>query len=199
MGYTHYYCVKSEFDRQSFANVVSDFVKMIKPLEHLGVKLAGPDGSGKPIISATEIAFNGVRNCGHQQRPLGITWPSRKARGVANLARQHRDDSQIYADVEDVWFAGFKLNTRTCDGDCSHESFRLEQHKRQQESDKIFDFTKTAYKPYDLAVNVALIIAKHHLKDSISVHSDGKLKDWSDAMELCQHFLGYGQDFTLED
>jgi hypothetical protein len=104
------------------------------------------------------------------------------------------------------WFAGATLNTRVCDGDCSHETFKLAQAmgtshmglSRTLKNGKYFDFCKTAYKPYDLAVNVVLIIAKHYLGSRILVMSDGESKDWQDGRMLCQRFLGYGSDFRLD-
>ena len=107
-------------------------------------------------------------------------------------------------DVGGVWFAGLQLNTRTCDGDCSHESFCLPRvltldEWRKPERGKYFEFCKTAYKPYDLAVTACLIIAKHHLGGAIFVKSDGELDAWKDSMALCQKMLGYGEDFKLDE
>ncbi len=70
--------------------------------------------------------------------------------------------------------------------------------KSPKEIGKYFQFTKTAYKPYDLAVTVALVIAKHYFKDEIMISSDGNIENWEEAMQLCQHFLGYGAKFALD-
>ena len=59
-------------------------------------------------------------------------------------------------------------------------------------------FCKTEYQPYDLAVTVCLVIAKHYLKDDISVYSDGDITHWQKAMQLCQDSLGYGKKFALD-
>ena len=95
------------------------------------------------------------------------------------------------------------MGTRTCGGDCSHESFYLPRVYKPDAHDqlrggKFFGFTKTAYKPYDLAVNAALIIAKHHLGGAVVVRSDGELEHWKDGMALCQQILGYGNEFRLD-
>ena len=108
------------------------------------------------------------------------------------------------SDVAGTWFAGCHLKTRTCGGDCSHESFVLPQKFKAEKWQKpenglFFSFCKTAYKPYDLAVNCALIIAQHHLGDEIAVSSDGDIAQWSDAMQLCQNVVGYGNEFKLSD
>ncbi|MFA6186457.1 MAG: hypothetical protein WC770_04490 [Phycisphaerae bacterium] len=127
------------------------------------------------------------------------------------------------SDVSGTWFAGLKLKQRTCGGDCSHETFDLplemkksdwqkpieeishyDQYGKPVYNDKeevglYFDCCKTAYKPYDLAVIICLIIAKHYLKEQIIVSSDGTLDNWKDGMLICQKILGYGLDFALRD
>ncbi len=68
--------------------------------------------------------------------------------------------------VNGPWFAGAVLQARSCDGDCSHETFRLYRSDQHY-----FGFCKTACKPYDIAVTAALIIVKHYVRD-IHVSSD---------------------------
>jgi len=62
-----------------------------------------------------------------------------------------------------------------------------------------FQCCKTAYKPYDLAVIICLIIAKHHLGKDLLVSSDGELSHWQDGMLICQKILGYGLDFSFQE
>jgi len=228
MGYTHYYYTSAEFDAKAFAKVAADFKKMITPLKHLGVILADGGGEDYPTISPTEIRFNGLEKCGHTQRDLGITWPGKSASGISK-----NDTHTILADITNSqWFAGAHLESRVCGGDCSHETFSLEQKMEtswknddgtmttlepkgelagytnqdgtknktpENEIGKYFECTKTAYKPYDLAVTVCLVIAKQHLGEDIIVHSDGTMENWHEAMQLCHHFLGYGKGFSLDD
>lgn len=113
-------------------------------------------------------------------------------------------DASGDSDVNGQWFAGAELGARTCGGDCSHEGFIISRiFEKPYESAKPgddglwFAFCKTAYKPYDFAVNCALIIFKQHLKDAIKVRSDGEISDWADAKEFCQKLLSYGKDFEL--
>jgi len=104
------------------------------------------------------------------------------------------------------WFAGVVLNQRTCDGDCSYETFYFPRvlperyapvcHDRRHVG-KYFQSCKTAFRPYDLAVTAFLIIAKHHLGERMLVKSDGTIAHWMDAVKLCQNVLGYGFDFEL--
>ena len=229
MGYTHYYYVEKEFNKEQFSKVATDFKKMIMPLKHLGVVLADGLGENYPTISPTEITFNGLAKCGHTKRDLGITWPSSTASGIS----KNSVDQQLVELVSGSWFVGAKLETRVCGGNCSYETFSLDQKletvitrydkstyelepekelkrytnqdETQDENDednivgKYFQFTKTAYKPYDLAVTACLVIAKHHLGEQIVVRSDDNMENWHEAMQLCHYFLGYGRGFCLDD
>ena len=142
---------------------------------------------------------------------------------ITMLCGQEQELAVNDSDVSGTWFAGLKLRQRTCGGDCSHETFSLpleiekndwqkpigeishyDQYGKPVYNDKeevglYFEFCKTAYKPYDLAVIICLIIAKHHLKKQIIVTSDGALDKWKDGMLICQKILGYGLDFALRD
>ena len=203
MGYTHYYSTKPALNKTSFKKVAIDFKKMIPVLDHLGVKLADGFGENTPIITPNRICFNGLVKCGHEEKNLGITWPKPQAKGVL----KNSVGTTLEQITKSNWFAGAELETRACGGDCSHETFEIESKMSnipewKQEDLKagkhIFGFTKTAYKPYDLAVNVCLIIAKHYLKKDIQISSDGEMVNWEEGMQLCQHFLGYGADFSLD-
>ncbi|WP_028598550.1 hypothetical protein, partial [Paenibacillus pasadenensis] len=108
---------------------------------------------------------------------------------------------------------GFQLDTnhflpakRTCEGalGCCYETFSFHQDTGELEKDgdrngRFFHFCKTAYKPYDFAVIVALIIVKHHFGQEVQVRSDGGTAYWADGMRFCQRHLGYGVDFCLDD
>lgn len=186
MGYTHYWRRVPEIPQDKYDSIVDDFKKLIPTLVSvMGIKLAGPLGEGALEITKDTIAFNGPEKCGHKERDLGITWPSSKARGVAKGG----------IDVVDGgWFAGAQLSSRTCGGNCSHESMVIErvyqeEYDRHPEDALKFAFCKTAYKPYDLAVTSLLIIAKHHLRHNIHVSSDGGPKDWMDARRIVKHML----------
>ena len=108
------------------------------------------------------------------------------------------------APTDGTWFAGALLTARQCGGDCSHESFIFDRvqevpdWKKPQEDGRYFEFCKTAYKPYDIAVTAALIVVKHYCPE-VSIHSDGSNEDWEDARMLCVLELGYGSDFRLDE
>src|SRR6266567_1621932 len=53
------------------------------------------------------------------------------------------------------------------------------------------DFTKTGFRPYDIAVTAALLIAKRHLRDELLIHSNGGDRQWADGRRICQSVLGY--------
>ncbi|HBG27639.1 MAG: hypothetical protein A2Y10_10445 [Planctomycetes bacterium GWF2_41_51] len=238
MGYTQYWKRIEKFDKQQFEKVTKDFKEVLKHLSPF-VPLAGGMGKGEPEISSKRIWFNGVENCGHTDRDLGITWPDKNAHGIAFVVERYEEiptetlitllcgQQQELAvndsDVSGTWFAGLKLKHRSCGGDCSHETFSLPLQIKKDDWQKpigeiryydhegkpvyndpkdvgrYFEFCKTAYKPYDLAVIICLIIAKHYLKEDILISSDGGIDTWRDGMLICQKILGYGLDFSLED
>jgi hypothetical protein len=238
LGYTHYWKRTEQFNREQFEKVVKDFKEVMRHLSPF-VPLAGGTGRGKAVINNKRIWFNGVANCGHVARNLGITWADDNARGIALAVERYKEiptetlitllcgEEEVLAvndsDVAGTWFAGLSLRTRTCGGDCSHETFSLpleierdgwrkpigeishyDQSGEPVYNDKTevglyFDFCKTAFNPYDLAVIICLIIAKHHLKEQIIILSDGTLENWKEGMLICQKVLGYGLDFSLRD
>ena len=57
-------------------------------------------------------------------------------------------------------------------GEGAHENFVLKI------GDTGFDFTKTAEKPYDIAVTASLILLKKELGAEVVVTSDGEWEDW---------------------
>lgn len=198
MGYTHYWRREEELDREAFKKICLDFRKMNKVFPHLGFKLGNSFGEDEPTITYNEISFNGLEKCGHPEFRNGLQWPDDKASGVASgklMTQQETKSGQ--------WFAGPTVTTRVCGGSCAYETFSLEryqalsEYERNEGKIKSFSCTKTNYQPYDIAVTVALIIAKHYLGNAIEVSSDGGSKDWEDARILCEQFLGYGKEFTL--
>ena len=78
-----------------------------------------------------------------------------------------------------------------------HAYMSVTQSEDPTVAGKVHDGTKTARKPYDIAVQAALIIAKHHLGDAIQVDSDGDIHDWQPAIDICSGELDYGDDFKL--
>jgi len=64
--------------------------------------------------------------------------------------------------------------------------------------DSIFSFCKTEQAPYDICVQIALVILKHHLGDAITIGSDADDSAWETARTICQEVLGYGGDLRLD-
>ena len=140
MGYTHYWKRVEKFDMEKFGKVVKDFKEVVKHLSPF-VSLADGLGRSKAVIDNKRIWFNGVEKCGHSDRNLGITWPDDEAKGIAFVVERYKEiptrtlvtmlcgqEEELAlndSDVSGTWFAGLKLKHRTCDGDCSHETFSL--------------------------------------------------------------------------
>ena len=90
-------------------------------------------------------------------------------------------------------------------GEDGHETFCMPRHRQPHwegddpdENGMLFDFCKTACKPYDLSVTACLIAAGHHFGGDISLSSDGNNEDWAAAAELCQDTVGYGEGFKIQ-
>ena len=64
---------------------------------------------------------------------------------------------------------------------------------------RTFSYCKTEKLPYDICVQLVLIIMKQHFGDEIAISSDGSEDDWKQAKELCQKILKYGIEFKLEE
>jgi hypothetical protein len=194
MGYCHYWEVEAEIDRQSFFLILSDVQRMVLALDDLGVRLAGPLGEGLPELEADHIAFNGLWNCGHaKNEEIVIPFPAPNAAGVGS-SRDAVEGS--YCGMDTI------LKHRACDGNCSYETFRFE--RRRDDPAKVAegrysDSCKTGFRPYDLAVQCVLLIAKHHLGDRIQVWSGGTDFHWNDARLLCYSQLNYQlQQYRLD-
>jgi hypothetical protein len=186
VGYCHYWEIEPEIDVNSFSCVVADFQRIVLALDDLGVRLAGPLGEGLPEIDNDQIAFNGLWHCGHaKNEEIVIPFPTQNAAGVGSSTDA----------VEGSYLGmGTLLKHRACDGNCSYETFRL--LRRCDDPAKIAngryaDSCKTGFRPYDLAVQCALLIAKHHWKERIGVWSGGTDFHWNDARRLCYLQLSY--------
>lgn len=140
MGYTNYWTRQSELPAKRFAAAVKDIKKIMK---HLGVPLAGGDGTGSPIFGAGEIIFNGATPSDYETF------------AIARTATARADEP------------------------------------------KVFEFCKTEHRPYDIGVQAALIVLKHHLGEAITASSDGDGAAWDKARAVCQKWLGYGRAFRL--
>ena len=197
MGYTHYWHRPLAIETDAMRKIADDFTQLIAPLAAHGIKLAGGMGDGEPEISTQRLLFNGDQHCGHvKNAAISIPWPTADAGGIGNSLEGKAGS----------WFAGASLETRCCNGDCSYETFYLPrilereflQPNRERPS-LYFSCCKTAFRPYDIAVTAALIVAKRRLGDQFIVSSDGEDTHWWDGKMLCQSILGYGLEYRIPD
>ena len=194
MGYTHYWYREQTIDPATMKHIADDFATIVLKLDDLGVHLAGGDGEGLPEITPEIICFNGPNNCGHPKNSeITIPWPKDGASGVTDGKGERAGN----------WFAGALLDSRCCNVSCSYETFDFPRefdmsgYVQADEYKRYFSCTKTAYRPYDLAVNAFLVIAKHHLGDKIKVSSDGELNNWLEGIALCRIYLGYEETYEF--
>jgi hypothetical protein len=69
--------------------------------------------------------------------------------------------------------------------------FKNEELNHDRDPNWYHDSCKTGFRPYDLAVQCFLVIAKHHLGDKVMVSSEGADFLWHDAYDLCHQVLNY--------
>ena len=67
------------------------------------------------------------------------------------------------------------------------DKYRAENFAKKGEC---FAFCKTARKPYDLAVQIVLILYKHHFSKVVEVSSDGDEADWAEAFKFTDKHFG---------
>ena len=200
MGYTHQWRTQSKILDIDFKRILNDTVKIFPIINKMGIILSGPEGMGEYILNDTRISFNGKRKCGHKDRNIILNWP------IINTKRTDQRNNILY-DVnnnDNAW-----KNIRSCGGNCMYEPFVLEKINTRRplinETDSItkqlpyFSSCKTSFKPYDVAVMMVLIIARHHLKNNIYITSDGNIDNWNDVTHIIKHFLNYDDIFYLDD
>jgi hypothetical protein len=77
----------------------------------------------------------------------------------------------------------------------NHETFYIERVKDNPRVDEIdenglvFDFCKTARKPYDLMAQISMLRLKHHFPEC-KISSDGDAKDWKNGKDLYKKIFG---------
>jgi hypothetical protein len=196
MGYTHYWSRPAVIPETIFQAIRIDFESLILPLADDGVQLAGAGGKGPPDISEELIRFNGLTECGHPKNDeIAVPYPLEDAEGIG-------PSSTAVANIDGLVSY---LKHRTCNGSCSYETFSfprsLDQTRRSEPAeDGLFGgYVKTGFRPYDVAVTAALIVAKRHLRDRLVIESNGGDPQWRDAKRICQGVLDYGDWFGITE
>lgn len=191
MGYCHYWIRPRVIIPPVFARIADDFARLTPEWTRLGVSLAGPLGTGCPVVSRQEIAFNGRIRCRHPHG--GDTSVFTRLLAVASLLSMAPDQRETAS--RQLWEE--EHSQRRCPGNCAFETFWFPRVAPRGAVDtdgsgRFCDRTKTAFRPYDIAVTSALLIARHHLGDDMRLDSDGGQVQWWEARLLCQSVLGYG-------
>ena len=210
MGYTHYYYLPKEMEQEKFDKLAADARKIFDYCtEELGIDLGDGWGEGKPVVDKNKIIFNGsvAQRTGvwTTNEQISIPWPS----DIAGIAPEIADPSADKTDGH--WFAGDLLtqrvapiNNATGKGSGNYETLAIERMNkhREWEADQdnplVFDFCKTAYRPYDLTCTAVLIALKHYFPEC-KIKSDGNDKDWVDGKILCNNLLGYGITYSIDE
>ncbi len=160
MSYCHDIHLAKDFDRIAFAAATRDVRILISRSE---VKVVGPAGRPMsfPIVEEDRIAFNGVnQNC-----VCGSSEPERRPFCPPECREYDRRSSD----------AGQPFVV-----DVKSTEYLLRSGKHQYWFD-----CKTYRKPYDEMVKMSMMALKHHLGDSITLHSKGNWAyHWGGGYEL---------------
>ena len=163
MGYTHYFRRRElEHDKEVFAAFIANVNKVLSNL---------------PKVSLSSGGY-------HSEVPLVL------AGGFG--------EGEPEVTIERVWFNGVD------EGDMGHETFLIERsvefdlnesydrYKKEQfeKEGELFDFCKTARKPYDFVAQVVLILYKKHFGNKVAISSDGNNDDWKEALEFAREQFG---------
>ncbi len=185
------------FEREPFDKAVEDVRMILERGLEMGLKIAGPIGSGKPELTSETIAFNGATQCGHKYRDLGKPFASAIATGV-------EEKEPPYDAGAPPWFSGPFLDTRVCNGHCSAEPFVMDRQYLIRDWERTLPAglyacaCETHFKPYDLMVTASLIRIKEHLGNAIIVSSENPDHGFDDAKRLCRELFGWSMNFEVK-
>jgi hypothetical protein len=144
-------------DADRFALWSADCQWIVAYAKTVGLKLAGPDGSGRPIVNPSQVLLNGREYCRH--RSLRRSEP--RFYKPRYCGRRCAHDSFTVEREYDP-YCGWG---RPPDG-------------------LYVDRFRTAYKPYDLAVTACLLMLAHRFGSAVVITSDGGTARWRDGQQL---------------
>ena len=164
MGYDQYWLAVPELPQGAWDRMVGDFARVAASLHGMGLRLAGPDGTGAATINGDVLAFNGVRDCGHgrrdarrrmSRRRAGVVWPDEIAvrlalseasarggggRGMAGRIAPSADAAAAAAVGvgAGVRPAFGRAPIRSCDGTCATGPFVMHRTMPRDEYTKVY-------------------------------------------------------------
>ena len=148
MSYCHDLELDFDFDRAAFAAAARDIRTLIRRSE---IEIVGPSGrpNSLPVVEDARIAFNGVNyNC-----DCGSSEPESRPRCPPECRPYDRWDNDMgQSFIVDINSSGYMSSSRG--------------------GQYWFD-CKTYRKPYDEMVKMSMMALKHHLGDTITLHSKG--------------------------
>lgn len=171
MGFTHYWTRKViELNKVKWKKFIEDIGKVMKNMPNHF------EGDG-----------------GDYTQPIEICGGNGKGKPIFNM--------------EEVCFNG-----KQCDEDLAHETFHIPRvydfgkdnisYKKDywKKSKEIFDFCKTARKPYSFLAEVVLLLVQYHFNEQMNISSDGDGQDWKFAKDYFgKIFPKYAVVLRLED
>ncbi len=158
MSSANYLYGPAVFSKRTFRQIARDTKVVLKVLEKMGLELAGPDGTGKPVISDEIIAFNGCRKCTNA-RP--VAFAESECNGKNCSAEAFVLKRVLSGREKELSYTG-----------------RVFYRENPRVAHKYFRSCRTEYRPYDFAVKSVLVIVKHYMGDKVVVSSNANMKTW---------------------
>jgi hypothetical protein len=101
-------------------------------------------------------------------------------KGVTVIQKEYTDSAKPVINSREVRFNGIE--------DDGHETFYMKRVDKpsawSEDKTVVFNFCKTARKPYDKYATATLLLAHLYLGDEISIDSDGDVSDWQEGVNL---------------
>lgn len=197
MAYAHYWSRVIEFDRDAFSMAVEDIRLVIARAHDMGIRLAGPTGTGKPLLTPGTVSFNGSAHCRHRYRDLGRPFASHTASGV-------EEKEPPYDPKVEPYMSGPYLETRVCGGTCAAEPFIMDRvymvrdWERPELPGRYACSCQTDFKPYDLITTIVLICVKERVGDAITISSENPEHGFEDALRMFREMFGFPSRFEID-
>tara|TARA_B100002049_G_scaffold216394_1_gene182295 strand:- start:1414 stop:1986 length:573 start_codon:yes stop_codon:yes gene_type:complete len=142
--------------------------------------------------------FTGTAGGYHEEDPLAIDAQG-ETEGVFKVASKNSTIEHTFVSTESmILFNGCEPADGGGEADLGHETMLLErtctpedwQEDAFKSGEGIFNFCKTARKPYDLLVCALLLVCENEAPGCWTIRSDGDWSEWKQAINLVNEIYG---------
>lgn len=163
MGYTHYWTQKKTIKSADWIEIQAACIRIIAAAVQSGVRIAGADGTGSPLLNTETISFNGdgKEDCSYSY--------TSSFDGTLRRVEQFGAHESFWLD----------------------RKLQRDENERSPNNGKLIKWTfcKTARKPYDVAVTAIGCCLESIWPNYFEFTSDGHLNDWQAGLALARQAL----------